>query len=123
MRIHRYLSCFVAPAMLFFAVSGAWQAFRFQDTRKDGSYTAPPILKNLSQVHKAEGISGPAATAFRAGQVLIALSFIGTAVIGLVMAFRVTRPLWLVWLCLVAGVVLPAVLFALARIEIERVVH
>jgi hypothetical protein len=28
MRWHRYLSCFVAPAMIFFAISGAWQAFR-----------------------------------------------------------------------------------------------
>jgi hypothetical protein len=57
------------------------------------------------------------------GQVLVALSFIGTAVIGLVMAFRVTRPVGLVWLCLVAGVVLPVVLFALARGEVERAVH
>jgi hypothetical protein len=123
MRIHRYLSCFVAPAMLFFAVSGAWQAFRFQDTRKDGTYTAPQVLKDLSEVHKAEHISGPAATVFRAGQVLVALSFIGTAIIGLVMAFRVSRPVWLVWLCIVAGIVLPALLFALARGTVERAVH
>jgi len=32
LRIHRYLSCFVAPAMLFFAVSGAWQAALFATT-------------------------------------------------------------------------------------------
>jgi VIT1/CCC1 family predicted Fe2+/Mn2+ transporter len=115
MRIHRYLSCFVAPAMLFFAVSGAWQAFRFQDTRKDGSYVAPPILKDLSQVHKAENIQGAAATAFRAGQVLVALSFIVTAIIGVVMAFRITRPAWLVGICLLAGVALPALLFLVAR--------
>jgi hypothetical protein len=38
LRVHRYLSCFVAPVMLFFAISGAWQAFRLQETRKDGSY-------------------------------------------------------------------------------------
>ena len=38
MRIHLFLSCLVAPAMIFFAVSGAWQAYRFQQTRKDGSY-------------------------------------------------------------------------------------
>ena len=43
LRIHLYLSCFVAPAMLFFAVSGAWQAFRFQERKKDGSYRAPSL--------------------------------------------------------------------------------
>jgi VIT1/CCC1 family predicted Fe2+/Mn2+ transporter len=115
MRIHRYLSCFVAPAMLFFAVSGAWQAFRLHDTKKDGTYVAPQILQDLSQVHKAEKIEGAAATVFRAGQVLVALSFIVTAIIGVVMAFRITRPVWLIWICLLGGVALPTLLFLVAR--------
>jgi hypothetical protein len=44
--------------MLFFGVSGAWQAFRLQESKKDGSYSAPPVLARLSQVHQAERISG-----------------------------------------------------------------
>jgi hypothetical protein len=115
MRIHRYLSCFVAPAMLFFAVSGAWQSFRLHESRKDGSYTAPRALVALSQVHKAEKLSGAAGTLFRVGQFAVAVSFIVTAVIGIVMAFRIARPVWWVWFCLIAGVALPSILFMAAH--------
>jgi len=115
LRLHRYLSCCVAPAMLFFAISGAWQAFRLQETRKDGSYTAPAALARLSEVHKAERLSGPAGTLFRAGQLAVAVMFATTAVIGVVMAFRVARPLWVVWACLVAGTALPVLIAVAAR--------
>ena len=114
-RIHRYLSCLVAPAMLFFAISGAWQAFRLHESKKDGSYTAPVALEQLSKVHKAERLSGAAATWFRVGQLLLAATFVATAVIGVIMAVRITRPAWLVWACLGAGVVLPIVLALAAR--------
>ena len=113
-RIHRYVSCFIAPAMLFFAVSGAWQAFRLQDSRKDGSYVAPRPIALLSDIHKAERLSGMRGNLFRAGQVALALAFVTTAVLGLVMGFRMTRPKWRFWACLVAGVLIP-VLLAVAR--------
>ena len=113
-RIHRYVSCFIAPAMLFFAASGAWQAFRLQETRKDGSYVAPRPLAALSDIHKAERLSGPRGTLFRAGQVVLAAAFVATAILGLVMGFRMTRPRWPFWACLVAGILIP-VLLAVAR--------
>ena len=114
MRVHRYLSCIAAPAMIFFAISGAWQAFRWQDTKKDGSYTAPEFLKKLSYLHKAEHLDGSAAIFIKTGQVLVALVFLATAVIGIAMAFKVTKPAWRVWACLIAGVVVPVVLAMLA---------
>jgi len=115
MRIHRYLSCLVAPAMVFFAVSGAWQAFRLQDTRKDGSYTAPVPLQQLSYVHKAERLSTAAAPWFRMGQLTLAAAFVLTAVLGVVMALRIARPVWPVWACLAGGILLPVLLALAAR--------
>ena len=115
MRLHRYLSCIVAPAMLFFAVSGAWQAFRLHENRKDGSYRAPLALQQLSEVHKAERLSGAAANWFRAFEVTLAATFITTAILGIVMAFRLTRPVWLVWVCLVAGAAIPVLVALAAR--------
>ena len=115
LRIHRYLGCFLAPAMLFFAVSGAWQAFRLHETKKDGSYSAPPVLARLSEVHKAERISGTAGTLFRVGELAVAVMFATTAIIGLVMAFRIARPVWLVWACLAGGTALPVLLAVAAR--------
>jgi hypothetical protein len=110
MRIHRYLSCFVAPAMLFFALSGSWQAFRLQDSRKDGSYVAPIVLSVLSDIHKASELSGLGGLLFRGGQVLLAAGFAATAVIGLVMAYRLTRPTRLFWFFVAAGVMVPIIL-------------
>ena len=115
LRIHRYLGCFLAPAMLFFAVSGAWQAFRLHETKKDGSYRAPPVLARLSEVHKAERISGTAGTLVRVGELAVAVMFATTAIIGLVMAFRIARPVWLVWACLAGGTALPVILAVAAR--------
>jgi len=114
-RVHKYLSCFVAPAMLFFAVSGAWQAYRLNDSRKDGSYMAPAALQELSKIHKAERLAGAAAGWFRAGQLLLAAAFVVTAMLGVVMALQRTRPIWVVWACLAAGVIVPSLLALAAR--------
>jgi hypothetical protein len=109
-RVHRYLSCVAAPLMLFFAVSGAWQAFRLHESRKDGSYQAPPVLSRLSDVHKVERLGGAGGTAFKVSVVAVAAVFACTAVVGVVMAFRVTRPRWIALLLLLAGAIVPVLL-------------
>lgn len=114
MRLHRYLSCVAAPAMIFFAITGAWQAFRLNDSAKDGSYTAPALIKKLSALHKADHLSGTAGFLLKSGFVFVSVIFLATAVIGIVMAFKVTKPAWRVWACLIAGVVIPMLLAALA---------
>jgi len=115
MRLHRYLSLLIAPAMLFFAVSGAWQAFRFQETKKDGSYVAPVVLQELSHVHKAERLKGAAGDWFRFSQLAVAGLFSLTALLGIYMGFKVSKSHRLVWLCLALGIALPALLAWLAR--------
>jgi hypothetical protein len=114
-RLHRYVSCFIAPAMLFFAVSGAWQAFRLQESRKDGSYVAPRSLALLSDIHKAERLSGPLGTLFRAGQAVLAVAFVTTAILGLAMGYRMTRRRWRFWACLLAGTLLPILLAVIRK--------
>ena len=114
MTLHLYLSCLVAPSMLFFAVSGAWQAFRFHQTRKDGSYVAPGILSRLSHIHQAEQLTGSAAPVFKWGQVAIALMFAVTAIIGLEMARRIVRPAWKFWAVILTGIALPLIVVVAA---------
>ncbi len=123
MRLHRYLSCLAAPLMLFFAITGAWQVFRLHESRKDGSYTAPAALARLSDVHKVERLAGPGGTAFRVAVVGVALIFASTAVIGVAMAFRVTRPTWLAWLLLLAGALIPVVMLWSADAPKRRYEH
>ncbi len=106
--LHRYLSCLVAPAMLFFAVSGIWQIYRMQESTKDGSYEAPWTLTTLSHIHKAEKIQGPAAVWFKMAMALVGVLFAATALVGIVMAVRLTKPAWLAWALLAAGTLVPA---------------
>jgi hypothetical protein len=106
-RWHRYLSCATAPLMLFFAVSGTWQIFRLQESRKDGSYQAPPALEKLSQVHKVEHLHGAAVPLLRWAGVLAAAMFVTTGILGITMAVRLGRPRWLPVLLLGLGIAVP----------------
>jgi hypothetical protein len=40
----------------------------------------------------------------------MSLGFVLTAILGVLMAFKFTRKRWIVWLCLVAGFILPVLL-------------
>ena len=44
---HVYISVFVAPSLLFFALTGALQTFRIPDEK-----TAPVLIQKLARVHK-----------------------------------------------------------------------
>ncbi len=116
MRAHRYLSCFIAPAMIFFAVSGAWQAFRLHEDRKDGSYKAPVAMSILSEAHKAEKLSKTTGIWLKAGEVAIASTFVVTGVLGLIMGVRLAgEKRWAVWSLLAAGTLFPILLAVAAR--------
>jgi hypothetical protein len=115
-RTHRYLSCFIAPAMIFFAVSGAWQSFRLHEDNKDGSYHAPAALAVLSQAHKAERLSKTTGIWLKAGEVAIAAAFLVTAVLGLIMGVRLAGgKKWAVWSLLAAGTILPILIAVASR--------
>jgi hypothetical protein len=46
-QLHVYVSVFVAPTLLFFAITGALQTFRIPDQK-----TAPVLLVKLARLHK-----------------------------------------------------------------------
>ena len=110
--LHLYLGSLFAPALLVLAVSGAWQVFRLNDARKDG--TKPPsLVAALSAIHKDQ-VLPPA----RHGQGVPMQWFLFgasagltlTTCLGIVMAYRMTRRPVFVSLLLLAGLVTPAVL-------------
>jgi len=117
MRLHRYAGLIVAPMVLFFAVTGTWQLFRLQQNRKDGSYKAPPALTAASDVHMAEDLPrGEAASqVFRFAMSAVAAVLALSTLLGIVVALRVTRPLWLAVVLLALGAVVPPLLYLLAR--------
>ncbi|GAC1499786.1 MAG: hypothetical protein NVS1B6_05870 [Steroidobacteraceae bacterium] len=49
-RWHSYIGLFIAPSVLFFALSGAAQLFHLHEAH--GRYQPPHIVEKLSSVHK-----------------------------------------------------------------------
>jgi len=47
---HSYLGAFIAPSVLFFAVTGALQLFSLHEAH--GDYRPPALIEKLSAVHK-----------------------------------------------------------------------
>jgi len=117
--IHLYLGVFFAPLLMFFLISGSWQAFNLHEASKDGSYKPPAIIKSLSQVHKnqrwVDGKMVPKPSVpFQFLILLMSVGLLVTTILGIVMAFKYTKP-WIVWSCLFFGFIIPVILLWLAR--------
>jgi hypothetical protein len=56
---HLYLGVFIAPALLFFAFTGALQTFSFHETTKGSSYKPPAWIATLAQIHKKQTTTIP----------------------------------------------------------------
>jgi hypothetical protein len=117
--VHLYLGCFFAPLLMLFLVTGCWQTFDLHHASKDGSYDPPGIVKSLSQVHMGQRwadskLRPQPSVIFRYLIVLMALGLLVTTVLGIMMAFKYTRP-WMVWACLATGVFIPFFLLWMAR--------
>jgi hypothetical protein len=139
-RLHLYGGVLFAPAILFFALTGAVQVFDLHKARPGAGYRPPDLVLRLAALHKDQtfalphkdegarkagkpgGEAEPARPAKRMGlgQALLkafaAAAAIGLGLItglGLYMAYRLPRDRWLVTALLAAGVVIPVVLAAL----------
>jgi hypothetical protein len=49
-QLHSYIGVFIAPSVLFFALTGAVQLFNLHEAH--GNYRPPAIVEKLSSVHK-----------------------------------------------------------------------
>lgn len=54
-RWHSYIGLFVAPSVLFFALTGAAQLFSLHEAH--GTYQPPALLEKLSSVHKDQAFA------------------------------------------------------------------
>jgi hypothetical protein len=49
-QLHTYIGLFIAPSIIFFALTGSLQLFNLHEAH--GAYRPPPILERLGRVHK-----------------------------------------------------------------------
>lgn len=59
-KLHLYLGVFTAPALLFFAFTGALQTFSLHETTPGSSYKPPAWIASLAQLHKKQSAAIPA---------------------------------------------------------------
>jgi len=52
--LHLYIGTFIAPALLFFAFTGALQTFSLHETTQGSSYKPPAWIATLAQIHKKQ---------------------------------------------------------------------
>ena len=57
--LHLYLGAFTAPALLFFAFTGALQTFSLHETSQGSSYKPPAWIASLAQLHKKQTTEVP----------------------------------------------------------------
>jgi hypothetical protein len=138
-RLHTYLGVFIAPSVLFFALTGIVQLFSLHEAR--AGYQPPAILLALGSVHKNQvlppakpetpkgGKAGPAGKREPKPRaetmptvwtyllkwffVIMALCLVTSTSLGLYLAFKFTRRPRLCWGLVTAGTLIPlALLFA-----------
>jgi hypothetical protein len=51
---HLYFGVFIAPALIFFAFTGALQTFSLHETTRGSSYKPPAWATTLAQIHKKQ---------------------------------------------------------------------
>jgi hypothetical protein len=51
-QIHNYIGAFFAPAILFFAFSGALQTFSFHENHGGSDYQPPAWIVTIASIHK-----------------------------------------------------------------------
>jgi hypothetical protein len=104
--IHLYLGCIFAPMLLFFSISGIWQT-----VGTDSSF-----LRWLSTIHtEARWKDGSDLGSFplRIFVIIMALSFILTIILGVILAIKYGRNRKTAFYCLTLGVIIPAVFVAM----------
>jgi hypothetical protein len=67
-QIHHYLGVFFAPAIIFFAFSGALQSFGLHENKGGGPYKPPAWIVIMASVHKHDALPHPKPAATSADQ-------------------------------------------------------
>jgi hypothetical protein len=107
--LHLYLGCIFGPMLMFFAISGSWQAFELH--RGKPGYDPPESFVRWSNVHESQRLpwNGDPKTSqpFRYLMVCMAAGVVTTTLLGIIMAFTLPRKRLVTIVCLVLGFVLP----------------
>jgi len=100
--LHLYLGCIFAPMLLFFAMSGIWQTLGI-------SGHLLTVLSTIHTSHKLKAGPSLASPLLRMFNIIMALAFIVTTILGIFMALNYGRRRAAIY-CLAFGVAFPLLL-------------
>ena len=130
--MHLWLGVFFAPAIIFFAFTGALQTYNLHEAQPGSTYQPPVWIQKLAQLHKKQTsqirqrppappqgrrneretprpkVQQPLSTTLLKWFVfLMALGLMATSLLGVYMAFQYNRDRRLIWFLLALGTVMP----------------
>ncbi len=119
-RAHLFLGCFFTPLLLFYILTGWYQTVnpnRLKDPSEAISLLQKFRVVHSDQIYPAENqLDKPASPKyFKALVVVMAVAATLTITLGLVLSFKLLRPVWPVWLCLALGILLPMLMLWLGQ--------
>ena len=138
-QVHLYIGIFISPAILFFALTGALQAFSLHETTRGSDYKPPTWIVTLGQLHKKQTTTvpvrkqrpadaapkpdKPASTAPQQPEppqkshlpmkiffLVVAVGLFISTITGVYMSYKFMRSKLLVTALLLAGIIIPLLL-------------
>jgi ABC-type sugar transport system permease subunit len=119
-RAHLFLGCFFTPLLLFYILTGWYQTVN--PNRLKHPSEAETLLQKFRVVHSdqiypaEQEFEKPASPKlFKALVVVMSIAATLTIALGLVLSFKMFKPVWPVWLCLALGILLPMLMLWLGQ--------
>lgn len=117
-RLHLYLGCFFAPLLLFFIATGWYQTVN--PDRRKGVGDSDTFISHMTRVHveqyyPTESAQGYSTKGFTWLVVAMSVALIITTALGIILAFRFSKQKWPVWLSLILGLLVPALVLWLGQ--------
>ena len=109
-RLHLYLGCFFSPLLLFYVATGWYQTVTTNRTKTEGEagdWLTRMTSVHVDQIYPVAEANGYSPRFFRWLVIAMSVGLILTLVLGIVLAFRLSKPRWPVWLALVLGLATP----------------
>jgi hypothetical protein len=135
-KLHLWMGTFFAPAILFFAFSGALQTLSLHEAKRGDSTQPAAWITKIAQLHKKQNLNtrrpnapqakpvetgaksvdqnrpapkpdGAATFTFKAFTAMMSIGLILSTLLGLFMTFQYARDKRVTWALLIAGMLLP----------------
>lgn len=119
-RTHLYLGCFFTPMLLFYILTGWYQTVvpnRLKHPSEAETLVQKFRVVHSDQIYPSEDeFQKPSSPKlFKVLVVVMSIAATLTVALGLVLSFKMLKPAWPVWVCLVSGILLPLVLLWLGQ--------